>query len=132
MKSKIISMVMSVFILAQSFNIHLVDLLQVDDLLEHMELHKETYGDNLISFVSKHYGWEMDNHQRETENDKEHGKLPFHRSMTCDSFQVFIVNTDALALDHTPRPTQRKSNFYYNNFYSFLENKDIFQPPRLA
>ena len=123
---------MSVFILAQSVNIHLGDVLQVDSLLEHLELHEDIYGDDLFAFISKHYGGEIEEHQRESGNDSDHSKLPFNHSIACDSFQFFILDLDQLGLGYVQLPVQKKSDFYYNISYSFLENTDIFQPPRRA
>lgn len=123
---------MSVFILAQSVNIHLGDVLQVDSLLEHLELHEDIYGDDLFTFISKHYGGEIEEHQKESGNDSDHGKLPFNHSIACDSFQFFILDIDHLGLGYVQLPVQKKSDFYYNISYSFLENTDIFQPPRHA
>lgn len=123
---------MSVFILAQSVNIHLGDMLQVDSLLEHMELHEDIYGDDLFAFISKHYGGESQEHRRESGSDRDHSKLPFNHTINADSFQFFILDIDQLGLAYTKLPVQKKSDFYYNISYSFLENTDIFQPPRQA
>jgi hypothetical protein len=44
--------------LLQSLHISVSDLVQMDELLEHARYHKQQFGDDFISFISKHYGAE--------------------------------------------------------------------------
>ena len=45
-----------------------MDVVKLTNLLEHIELHKSTYGDDIFSFVSKHYGDKMQEHKEERDN----------------------------------------------------------------
>ena len=122
---------MSVFVLAQSLNIHLTDILGVRDLMEHIEFHQTTYGDSLLSFIAKHYGDKMLEHKGNDENDKEHHKLPFdHHRASVDQGHVFVFSPVFVTFPESVAPVANKSEYYYYNLYSFLENSDIFQPPR--
>ena len=56
MMLKIISFLLASFVLAQSFNIHIPEVLKLKNLVEHLEFHKSVYGDDIFSFVAKHYG----------------------------------------------------------------------------
>ena len=77
MLTKSIALILSVFILSQSFNVHLMDVLKLNNLLNHIELHESTYGDDIFSFISKHYGDEMAEHKKQKDNRSDHQKLPF-------------------------------------------------------
>ena len=48
MVTKLFSILLASFILVQSFNIHLGDILKLNMLIEHAELHKSKYGDNFV------------------------------------------------------------------------------------
>ena len=132
MLNKCVSLLMSVFVLAQSFNIHLADVLQLESLYEHIEFHEATYGDDIFSFISKHYGKELQEHDKDSQDDSEHEKLPFNHRISCDSLHYCIVNWDQNSLLVSDTPSPKKGDFFYYNFYSYLENTDIFQPPRFA
>ena len=54
--TKIGSIAISLLILFQSFNIHLDDVIELDELIEHAQFHSAEYGDNFFVFISKHYG----------------------------------------------------------------------------
>ncbi len=38
-------------VLIQSFNIHIMDVLKLKNLIEHIEFHKSTYGDDVFDLV---------------------------------------------------------------------------------
>ena len=65
MVTKLFSIVLASFILVQSFNIHLGDILKFDMLLDHAKMHKSKYGDNFFVFLSKHYGELKESHKKQ-------------------------------------------------------------------
>ena len=132
MLTKSTSLLLSIFILSQSFNIHLMDVLKLSNLIEHMELHESVYGDDIFSFLSKHYGDQTEEHKEQRKGSNEHQKLPFSHNVSMDAASLFIFDASMMKLILSVAPDVKRSNFYYYNFYSFLENTDIFQPPRIA
>jgi hypothetical protein len=126
---KIISFSIASIVLIQSFNIHVLDVLKLKNLMEHIEFHQSTYGDNVIAFVAKHYGYQKLKHEKKDEKG-DHQQLPFHHTTCFDSavFYVFDMNRYQLKdLDHSDFEL---STFFFESSYSFMENSDIFQPPQ--
>ena len=132
MPTKSASILLSFFILFQSFNVHFIDILKLKTLIEHMQFHEDVYGDDIVSFISKHYGEQMKSHQEQSsDEEKDHQKLPFNKNVCIDGGQPLIIDGFCSKL-HIDEPIVKKRTFYYHNFYSFLENTDIFQPPKTA
>ena len=129
---KYTSLILSFFILSQSFNLHLRDVLKLQNLIEHIEFHESAYGDDIFSFFSKHYGNKMEEHQEQRDDSSDHQKLPFHHKICLDSGHFFIFDTNIVKLELLVAPNVKKSVFTYDDLYSFLENTDIFQPPRIT
>ena len=128
---KIISFSIASVILIQSFNIHMLDILKLKNLMEHLEFHKSTYGDDVFTFVAKHYGYQKLKHEDKDEK-KDHQQLPFHHNTCLDSsvFYVFDMNRYQLKdLDHS---NAELNTFFFQSAYSFMENADIFQPPQFV
>ena len=127
---KLFSIAFSILILAQSINVNLNDIMQVDELLGHYQLHAEEYGDNLLVFVSKHYGELKKEHT--DENQEEHEKLPFQELTNMASSLVFIFDHKHFFKQKTDYTAYTDAFFYYNSSKSSFHNKGIFQPPREA
>ena len=122
---------MSGLILIQSFDIAFDDIGQLDELLEHAGFHAEKYGDNLLVFISKHYGELKEQHDKDhQEEKKEHEKLPFQNPCHCTSVTAIIINSTLSYLITTQTPETAKANFYYLLPVSSLHAKGLFQPPR--
>lgn len=132
MPTKFASLLLSFFILFQSFNVHLLDVLKLQSLLQHIEFHESTYGDDIFSFLAKHYGDKMTEHREQNNGEGDHQKLPFNHSVCMDAGQLFILESFAAKLVLSDPPIVKKRTFHYYNFYSYLENTDIFQPPKIA
>lgn len=132
--SKLASIALSFLILTQSFNMDLGDLAHIDDLLEHAELHSEKYGDNLLVFISKHYGELQGEHNHDQQDEKkEHEELPFTHHCCSHAFTAFVLNRfETLQILKTDPVADSTTNFHYLENYSFLEKTDIFQPPQQA
>ncbi|WP_110355364.1 hypothetical protein [Arenibacter sp. ARW7G5Y1] len=131
--SKIFSITLSLLLLFQSFNLDMVDVAQLDDFLAHAQFHKQKYGDNLLVFISKHYGELKTQHNLEhKEEHEDHEDLPFNHQ-TCSHFSIAFVMCGAdFAVPKTPQVADTTSNFFYQESYRQIENSDIFQPPKTA
>ncbi len=132
MLTKFTSLLLSILMLSQSFNIHMMDVLKLSNLIEHIEFHKSVDGDDIFSFLSKHYGDQTEAHNGQRKDSDEHQKLPFNHTVSIDTGQLFIFDASLIKLAFSVAPDVKRSIFCYYNFYSFLENTDIFQPPRIA
>ncbi|MBT8236216.1 MAG: hypothetical protein KJO04_08485 [Bacteroidia bacterium] len=122
----------AMLILVQGVSFNFGDLVQFDELIEHAKFHKETYGDNFLVFLSKHYGELQSEHsEKHQEEESEHQQLPLnHNSCSHALISPFILNHQLLsdlALDFTP---ENKNNFYYAFSKSSLFTMGVFEPPR--
>ncbi|MGO4912530.1 hypothetical protein [Leeuwenhoekiella sp. W20_SRS_FM14] len=131
---KIATAILSVFILAQSFNVSFGDFLHIDDLIAHYEYHQETFGDTIITFIDKHYGELKSEHNREHQEEREdHEKLPFEHQHSCvHSVVAFFNQNDLEVIPKIIPADQVSSNFEYHNSYSHAVDSSIFQPPKNA
>ena len=118
----------------QSFGVHYDDIVQLDELIEHAQFHSEQYGDNVIVFLSKHYGELKADHQRDhQEEKKDHEKLPFNHSGTSHiSVADVFINTYKSELNEVEFLDFTDANFYYQAPSSSLHSQGILQPPRIS
>ena len=131
--SKLLSISLSLIILTQSFGIVLDDVLQLDEFIEHAQFHNEQYGDNVIVFISKHYGELKANHEKEHQEEKEeHEQLPFNHNNCSHITTVTAFVLHALKEEQKiPRFAESiDSNFFYQAPTSSLHKSGLFQPPR--
>lgn len=131
---KLLSVLSAFLILFQSVNISLGDLSRMDEFLEHASFHKEQYGDNLLVFISKHYGELKAEHEKNHQEEQhEHEKLPFqHQSCTHHLANVCVLfssGPDKVKVDGESEDT---ANYYYLQSDSAGFRSGIFQPPRKA
>lgn len=131
--SKLIVILLSGVILLQSFHIGAEDILQLDELLEHAEFHKQEHGDNFFVFLSKHYGELKAEHSKNHQEEKsDHEQLPFQ----CQGHSITIIaslpfkSTNEFN-EFTPLNSS-EANFHYVNLYASLHEKELLQPPRHA
>lgn len=131
---KISAVILSFTILIQSFNISFSDVLQLNELIEHAQFHKKQYGDDFLTFLSKHYGEDKAEHQQQhKEEAPQHEKLPFNQQhLPSIDFQVPVLVTTYLSLEKHIFKQTKKTGFYYVNIYSSLFKNGIFQPPKHA
>ncbi len=123
----------ALLILVQGVSFNFGDLAQLDELVEHARFHKETYGDNFLEFLSKHYGEQKTEHsEKHQEEEPEHQQLPLnHNSSSLVIISPFIINhqlLDALSLDEA---IQDEAIFHYALSKSTLFSSGVFEPPRL-
>ena len=118
----------------QSFYLMAEDILQLDELLEHAQFHKQEYGDNFLVFLSKHYGeLKLDHSKNHQDEQSDHEQLPFQ----CQGHSSILIaylqfNSSSLfngieGLNLTP-----ETNFHYLNLYASLHEEELLQPPRRA
>ncbi len=131
MTAKLISFFISSLILAQSFNIHVNDILKLDELMEHAQFHKEKYGDNIYTFLSKHYGEMKKNHNKNNQ-EEDHRQLPFNHDYNFGFLAAFVLSKVKYTIEETREIIYPTSNFFYQETYSSLVEYDIFQPPKQA
>ena len=123
----------ALLILFQSFNLDINDVLEMDELVEHYQFHSREYGDNLIVFLSKHYGeLKTDHHQKHKEEQKEHEELPFQHHYPTQTLVVFIIDEPSQYDSYTEVAPNSNDNFYYSAFYTSPSGDGPFQPPRFA
>ncbi len=131
MVTKLFSIVLASFILVQSFNIHLGDILKFDMLLDHAKMHKSKYGDNFFVFLSKHYGELKESHKKQhEEEEKNHSHLPVNHDCSSQIQSSFILNLVALNITIL-QAKESPQNFYYQDKFSTFEKQKIFQPPQI-
>lgn len=132
--SKIITIALSFLLLLQSSNIHLMDIAQIDEFIEHAQFHKEQYGDNLFVFISKHYGNLKEDHNRQHQEERsDHEKLPFdHNCQQVTTSTAFVLTLFDSFLKTTDFKDSSEANFHYQDASSSLHSSSILQPPQFS
>lgn len=130
MLTKASSITLAIFLLAQSFNLHSGDYFKLGALISHLEFHQDAYGDDLFTFISKHYGDKKSSHDQEQKEREDHQRLPFNHNICSDSGQIFIIDLNKMAYPLPGDELYSNANFHYQNSYTFLQNTDFFQPPK--
>lgn len=129
--NRLFSILLSSVILLQSFGLHVNDLVQIDEFIEHAQFHSEQYGDNVFVFISKHYGELKAAHDEEHQEEREeHEQLPFQHNSQTLTITDFTFNNTVLAMETMLFPAPRTFNFYYKAPSSSLHTDGILQPPR--
>lgn len=112
----------------------MVSVLNISELLEHAEMHKVAYGDSFITFLSKHYGAQSEEHQKDPGHDgKAHESLPLATGTPV--FTVFtpaFVCVDVLSPTVSPDDHRALINARYVGLQSRQLAIDLFQPPRCS
>ncbi len=123
----------SLIVLMQSFGISINDMIRLDDLLDHAQYHNEQFGDDLITFLEKHYGELKVTHQKEHQEEKpDHERLPFqHQSHTCCSvhFVITLQQEDLKIYEFQEFKTHK---FFYQEPSSSIHLEGLLQPPRFS
>ncbi len=131
--TRLVSIALSLTVLFQGLHLSLSDVVQLDELLEHARYHEQQFGDDFLTFLSKHYGEQKEDHSRQHSEEKEqHEQLPFqHSPQLCGSY-TFILKQSVPELDVLPENREGKAVFYYLPLGSASYESGIFQPPRRA
>lgn len=130
--SKLTAIFLSSLILIQSIHLGFDDILQLDELIEHAQFHKQEYGDNFFVFLSKHYGeLKAEHSEKHQEEQKDHEQLPFqcqsHITLTAFVIHDSIFESDTIESSEAP-----EANFHYQSSFSSLHKKGLLQPPKQA
>jgi hypothetical protein len=118
----------------QSFNLGPSDILQLDELMEHAQFHKQEYGDSFFVFLSKHYGELKEEHTKNHQEEQhEHEQLPFQ----CHGHNTSILAFFDIGLhesfdDNMGISISTEANFHYLNLYASLNETELLQPPKHA
>lgn len=124
-----LSILLSLSISFQSLHLKVEDLWSVQELLEHVEMHSQKYGDSLGEFFVKHYGSLKTEHY---DTHSEHDKLPFNHKSTSIGVSVFLLDHQELPALWVAYATPSTHTYFYVSMYSSLEMDEIFQPPKHA
>lgn len=106
-------------------------LFQINELVEDYQIHKDKYGDNLTTFLSKHFGDLKDSHKeqhQEEHNEHQHPQSDFNFSFQTD----FVTHNSTINLTNCIVKEKRNTPFFYKNLFSNFEKSSVFQPPQLA
>ena len=129
--AKLLSLLLSCLILIQSIDIEINDITRMGDLMEHAKFHADKYGDNLLVFLSKHYGELKEQHHKDHQEEKKnHEELPFKHQCNCASALAIVMNTSLPELNSPQASESWVANFYYKTITSSLHTEGQFQPPR--
>ena len=124
---------MSVILLAQGLVVNFADLEQMDALREHAKFHQEQYGDNLATFIDKHYGDLKEKHFEDHQEERsDHERLPYHISVPFVNQTVFLIEQTIGRIAADYYMESEKTNFYYNQLYTSLLIREILRPPRIC
>lgn len=128
---KLSSILLSILILFQNIGIGLEDIVQIDEFIEHAQFQSEQYGDNVLVFISKHYGALKTEHSEEhQEEKKDHEQLPFQQYSQGLSISVFVLTNKAVEFKPFELHSFNKHIFHYQEPSSHLYLEGLFHPPR--
>ena len=130
---KFLSFILSALILVQSMSFSIQELAQLDELIEHARFHKAEYNDSFFVFLSKHYGEQKADHERDHQEEKQdHEQLPFNCQHQLLSSIVFYEKYSLLYSSNTNISLSQEAEFFYLTPVSDFHKKGILQPPRFA
>ena len=96
--AKLISILFSILILFQSFNLQLEDYSKISALFEHAQFHDDNYGDSIIDFVVQHYNTSYFDSDKQ---HKEHKNLPFKNERSSkNQVTSFTLNLDSYTFNN--------------------------------
>lgn len=129
MKNLLISTLAS-FILFQGMFVYLDVSFEINEILEDYQLHKTKYGDNISSFLSKHYGDLKESHKEQ--HKKEHQQHKHHDNLEINNSVDYVFSCYHIEINPNIEINNRTTNFYYKDLFSTFEKQKIFQPPRFS
>ena len=106
-------------------------IFEINELTEDYELHKVKYGDDLTTFISKHFGDLKESHKEQHQKEHEQHKHPVQNNIGSSlqvDFLLAFSFTDKSILEYDVSA----SNFNYMDLHSTFEKQKIFQPPQQA
>lgn len=132
--TRAISLFLSLLLLLQSARISFADLVQFDELIEHARYHQQQFGDNFLTFLSKHYGSQKEDHsQKHREEKPQHEQLPFQQLAHMMGAYAFTLRQPLPELAFPPDTSgDQQPDFFYFRPGSTGFRSGVFQPPRQA
>lgn len=125
---KVMSFIVAITLLFQSFNFGFNDFQKIPALVNHLSFHLND-GDSLSSFISKHYGSITQSHEKE---HSEHKELPFKHQHLDSHYQLaFVLCVHKYPFEHIECKYNTK-NFNYKEPLTTLVIRNFFQPPKLS
>lgn len=122
---------LAILMLFQSFGIAAPDVAQIDDLIEHAQFHKQQYGDNLLVFLSKHYGeLKAEHSEKHKQEPEDHKELPFQQQTQSITVTNFLLARYSTQIANPNISVYRIDGFYYQPLTTTLFANDLLQPPR--
>ena len=114
-------------------NVSAKDIIQMDEFIEHAQFHYEEYGDDLFAFISKHYGDQKEEHQKNQQHEKsQHEQLPFNHHLGAHTSTIFITDFIEKERISAPIGSLLSHHFFYLISATSIAAADIFQPPKIA
>jgi len=130
---KLTSIFLSLLVFTQSLSSYVGTFDEVETLLEHAKVHADTYGDNIVVFLSKHYGELRVQHLKENnDTNGDHEKLPFTHQNCSHSIAALNLTVTTLLPDNPIPVVDTTGYFNYSNLYTSLDESGIFQPPQFT
>lgn len=125
---KTISTIASLLILVQGMFSFVDFSFLLNETIADYKLHQNKYGDDLITFFSKHFGdlkeQHLAQHRKEHQEHKHNHEMNFsvQIDMLWDNPNDYDANFNTVFY--------KKNNFTYKDLFSSFEKQKIFQPPR--
>ena len=104
---------------------------EIEIMIEDYQLHKVKYGDDLTTFLSKHYGNLQNNHKEEHQKDTQNKNYPIQSGFNS-SQQIYFLQVIDFSISNIAEINDLSNNFYYQDEFSSFEKQKIFQPPKVA
>jgi hypothetical protein len=125
------SILFAFLFLMQSVQIQISDLFHFSDLIAHYTYHSEEFGDDLFSFIEKHYGTLAQKHSNdEPLEQQEHQNLPFHQVISQLDLQLQL-NPFLSSIEYNEESSIRKPLHFYRFGAGIELFTKVFQPPRI-
>lgn len=110
----------------QSFGLNAVNLVNLNNLIKHYELHKTEHQNSFLEFFDLHYGNQKEAHEKEHD---EHQNLPFQECQHYSHIFFFEIS-QVMNLRSTAPLEIVLNNFNYTPKSDLLIETDVFQPPK--
>ena len=102
---------------------------QLEELLQDYKIHQVKYGDDLQTFISKHFGDLREQHQEQ--HKKEHQEHHHHDINDVNLHVDYVCFKNYIKVPKKDTIFFKTDNFRYKNLFSTFEKQKIFQPPRV-
>ena len=105
-------------------------LFEINELAENYQLHQSEYGDNLSTFISKHFGDLKESHKEQHQEEQKQHNHPTQDKIGGLSQIDYTFNQTYLILENPIKVNKSLTNYHYLDLFSTFEKQKIFQPPQ--